>query len=166
MRLSLRAAGQDDVPLILEMIRELAQFENLEREVVADASTLAKSLFGTDPAAEVILADWKGAPAGFALFFPNFSTFLGKPGLYLEDLYVREPFRRNGIGRALLIHLAQIAKARDYGRMEWWVLDGNASAIRFYRSLGAEAMKDWTVFRLTGKSLLDLAQQPSSAGES
>ena len=164
MSLSLRAASQDDVPLILAMIRELAQFEKLEKEVVADVSTLAQSLFGTDPGAEVILADWKGVPAGFALFFTNFSTFLGKPGLYLEDLYVREQFRGNGIGRALLVHLAQIAKARDYGRMEWWVLDGNESAIRFYRSLGAEAMQDWTVFRLTGESFSGLAEQPSNAG--
>ncbi len=155
----LRDATRDDVALILTLIRELAAYEKLENEVVADEALLAESLFGARSAAEVRIAEWHpadGSPAevaGFALFFHNFSTFLGRPGLYLEDLFVRPAFRGFGVGRALLADLARTAIARGCGRMEWWVLDWNAPAIEFYRRLGARAMDEWTVFRLTGDSL-------------
>lgn len=160
--LVLREATRDDIALILTLIRELAAYEKLENEVVADEALLAVSLFGARPAAEVRIAEWHPAGgaaevAGFALFFHNFSTFLGRRGLYLEDLFVRPAFRGFGIGRALLAELARIAVARGCGRMEWWVLDWNASAIEFYRRLGARPMDEWTVFRLTGDPLRQLS---------
>ncbi|MDQ3377036.1 MAG: GNAT family N-acetyltransferase [Actinomycetota bacterium] len=152
-----REASEEDVPLILSFIRELAEFEKLSREVVATEDGLRESLFGERRYAEVLIAEHDGSPAGFALFFHNFSTFLGKPGIYLEDLYVNPVFRGTGIGKKLLVHLARLAKRRGCGRLEWWVLDWNEPAIGFYESLDATAMDDWTVYRLAGKALEDLA---------
>jgi len=152
-----REASEEDVPLILSFIRELAEYEKLSREVVATEEGLRESLFGERRYAEVLIAEHDGSPAGFALFFHNFSTFLGKPGIYLEDLYVNPVFRGAGIGKKLLVHLASLAKRRGCGRLEWWVLDWNEPAIGFYESLDATAMDDWTVYRLAGKALEDLA---------
>jgi GNAT superfamily N-acetyltransferase len=133
---------------LLELIRELAVYEKMADEVVATPELLAASLFGAESACEAVFALWQGKVVGFALFFRNFSTFVGRPGLYLEDLYVRQSHRGRGIGKALLLHLAGIARERGYGRMEWSVLDWNRPAIDFYRSLGAQSMDEWTVFRL------------------
>jgi len=155
--MAIRAATPDDVPLILRFIRELAAYERLAHEVVATEEKLRETLFGARPYAEVVIAEEAGEPAGFALFFHNYSTFLGRPGIYLEDLYVRPEMRGGGIGRALLAHLARLAVERGCGRLEWWVLDWNEPAIRFYRQLGAEAMDDWTVFRVAGDALTQLA---------
>ena len=155
--IGVRKATEDDVPLILSLIRELAEYEKLSHEVVATEAGLRKSLFGERPYAEVLVAEHEGAPAGFALFFHNFSTFLGRPGIYLEDLYVKPEFRGAGIGKELLIHLARLAKRRDCGRLEWWVLDWNEPSIGFYKKLGAVPMDDWTVYRVSGPALEDLA---------
>ena len=156
--LHVRAAVEADVPLVLRFIRELADYERLLHEVVATEDRLRATLFGARPAAEVVIAeDADGEPLGFALFFHNYSTFLAQPGIYLEDLYVRPEARGRGAGRALLAHLARLAKERSCGRLEWWVLDWNGSAIRFYRSLGAQPMDDWTVFRVAGDALRRLA---------
>jgi len=152
-----RKASGEDVPLILSFIRELAEYENLSHEVVATEETLRANLFGERQFAEVLIAEHDGAPAGFALFFHNFSTFLGKSGIYLEDLYVKPELRGAGIGKKLLVHLARLAKDRGCGRLEWWVLDWNAPTIGFYEKLGAVAMDDWTVYRLAGAPLDDLA---------
>jgi GNAT superfamily N-acetyltransferase len=157
--IEIRTAGEADVPLILHFIRRLAEYERLAHEVVATEEGLREGLFGARPAAEVVIAEWEGAPAGFALFFHNFSTFLGRPGVYLEDLFVEPEHRGRGIGRALLAHLARLAVERGCGRLEWWVLDWNEDAIRFYRSLGAVPMDDWTVYRVTGDALTALARQ-------
>src|SRR5262245_946388 len=146
--LGIQRAGPDDVGLILSFIRQLAEYERLLDQVVASEELLREQLFGARPAAEVVIARWAGEPAGFALYFHNFSTFLGRRGLYLEDLFVRPAFRGKGVGRALLAFLARTAVARGCGRLEWWVLDWNEPAIGFYRSLGAEPMNDWTVYRL------------------
>ena len=159
MSLVIRPATPDDCPTIVNHIRELAVFEKLEHEFVATAEQFHEHLFGPRPACEAIMAEWSGQPAGFALYFTNFSTFLGKPGLYLEDLYVREAFRRRGIGKALLTTLARIAVERNYGRFEWSVLDWNSPAIAFYRSLGALPMDEWTVQRVSGDALQQLAQK-------
>lgn len=160
----IRPAAEADVPLILRFIRELAEYERLLHEVVATEARLRETLFGARPAAEVVIAeDADGEPLGFALFFHNYSTFLAQPGLYLEDLYVRPEARGRGAGRALLAHLARLARERGCGRLEWWVLDWNESAIRFYRSLGAQPMDDWTVFRLTGPELDRLAAETRAA---
>ena len=153
----LRSAQLTDVPDILALIRELAEYEKLAHEAVADEATLAAQLFGDTPAAEVVIAEVDGQPAGFALFFHNFSTFLGKRGLYLEDLYVKPEYRGLGLGRRLMVHLAGVAVARDCGRFEWSVLDWNAPAIAFYRELGALPMDEWTVQRVTGDALRALA---------
>ena len=153
----IREATEEDVPLILSLIRELAEYEKLSDEVVATEDGLRDSLFGERRYAEVLIAEHGGAPAGFALFFHNFSTFLGKPGLYLEDLYVKPAFRGAGIGKKLLVRLASLAMGRGCGRLEWWVLDWNEPAIGFYRSVGAEPMDDWTVYRVSGSALEDLA---------
>ena len=153
----IREATEEDVPLILSLIRELAEYERLSHEVVATEDTLRESLFGGRRYAEVLVAEHDGTPAGFALFFHSFSTFLGKPGIYLEDLYVRPVFRGAGIGKKLLVRLAGLAKARGCGRLEWWVLDWNESSIGFYKKLGAVPMDDWTVYRVTGEALEDLA---------
>ncbi|HVT73828.1 MAG TPA: GNAT family N-acetyltransferase [Lacunisphaera sp.] len=149
----LRAATAADVPLILRFIGELADYEKLRHEVVATEEALRRTLFAEPPAAHVVLAESNGAPAGFALYFFNYSTFLARPGLYLEDLFVRPEFRGAGIGKALLLHLAKIANTRGCGRMEWAVLDWNEPAKGFYRKLGAVPLDDWRVMRLTGAAL-------------
>lgn len=148
--LSLRAGVPADADLILELIRELAEFERLAHEVTADADGLRRHLFGRRPAAEVLMAEVEGSPAGFALFFATFSTFVGKPGIYLEDLFIRPAFRGRGIGRAVLTHLARLALARGCGRLEWSVLDWNRPAVAFYEGLGARPMADWTVYLVDG----------------
>lgn len=155
----LRNATVADVPLILRFIRGLAEYERLAHEVVATEASLRDTLFGESPAAHVLLAELEGAPAGFALYFFNYSTFLGQPGLYLEDLFVDPSRRGRGVGRALLTQLASIAEARGCGRMEWSVLDWNVDAIGFYRRLGAEGMSEWTVHRVTGEALARLAAE-------
>ena len=153
-----RAASTEDVPLVLSFINELAEFERLSHEVVATEDSLREWLFGERPVAEVVIGEHRGDAAGFALFFHNFSTFLGKPGIYLEDLYVRPEFRRAGIGRALLVHLARVASERGCGRLEWSVLDWNEPAIGFYRGIGASPVSGWTVYRVTGKALEELGE--------
>ena len=152
-----RAATRDDTPLILAFVRELADYEKLAHEVVATEETLAASLFRREPDAFVLIAELEGAPAGFALYFHNYSTFLGRPGIFLEDLFVRPAARGHGVGRALLARLAAVATERGCGRLEWAVLDWNESAIGFYRKLGATPMSDWTVYRLAGEALENLA---------
>jgi len=154
-------ATERDVPLILKLIKALAEYERLEHEVKASEASLRESLFGDHRAAEAVLAYAEDAPAGFALWFYTYSTFLARRGLYLEDLFVLPEWRGRGVGRALLAHLARIAVARGYGRMEWSVLDWNEPAIRFYRSIGARPMDEWTVYRLTGESLLNLSRGAS-----
>lgn len=154
--LHIHAATPADIPEILAMIRELATYEKLAHEVVATPALLEHSLFGERAYAEVRLARWQGTVAGFCLFFHNYSTFLGKPGLYVEDVYVRTPFRAHGIGKALFSDMAAIARQRGCGRMEWWVLDWNTPAIEFYKRLGAEAMSEWTVYRLNASQLESL----------
>jgi GNAT superfamily N-acetyltransferase len=156
-RAEIRPATEDDVPIILSLIRELAEYERLSHEVVATEDLLRESLFGERRGAEVLIACCKGAPAGFALFFHSFSTFLGRPGIYLEDLYVKPEFRGRGIGRALLTHLARLAKERGCGRLEWAVLDWNEPAIKLYKSIIAVPMDEWTVYRVTGEALETLA---------
>jgi len=156
--LALAPAVEADVPLLLRFIRDLAVYEKLAHEVVATEDGLRRTLFGERPYAEALIARLDGVPAGFALYFHNYSTFLGKPGLYLEDLFVEPGQRGKGIGRALLQRLAAIALERGCGRVEWAVLDWNAPSIAFYRALGASAMDDWTVFRLEGAALRALAQ--------
>jgi GNAT superfamily N-acetyltransferase len=153
MSLRIAPATERDVPLILSFIKKLAEYEKLSHQVVAAENMLRDALFGSRPAAEVLIAYWDEEPAGFALFFHNFSTFLGRRGIYLEDLFVNPAHRGKGIGKALLIHLAKIAKERACGRLEWSVLDWNKPAIDFYKSLGAVPLEDWTQFRLTGEAL-------------
>ncbi|KAF1697184.1 N-acetyltransferase [Pseudoxanthomonas koreensis] len=153
----LRAATPDDIPLVLALVAELADYERLPHEAVATADDMHAALFGPRPAAEVVIAECDGTPAGFALFFVSFSTFLGKPGLYLEDLFVRPAFRGRGAGKRLMVHLARLALERGYGRFEWSVLDWNTPAIDFYRSLGAKPMDGWTVQRVSGEALHALA---------
>lgn len=157
--LTIRPATINDVPVILGFVRELAIYEKLLHEVVATEALFAEYLFGQHPVAEVIIAEWQQKPVGFALFFHNFSTFLGRPGIYLEDLFVLTDMRGKGIGKALLSYLAALTKERQCGRLEWSVLDWNEPAIRFYRSIGAVPMDEWTVQRLTGDALDALAQQ-------
>lgn len=148
-----------DVPLILDFIHQLARYEKAPDQVEASEERLRETLFGPVPAAEVLLAFWGGDAAGFAVFFHNYSTWLAKRGLYLEDLFVRPEYRGRGIGAALLAELAGIAVERDCGRMEWSVLDWNDLAIGFYRSLGAVPMNEWTVYRLSGSALRNLAAE-------
>ena len=150
-------ATERDVPTILSLIKALADYERLGDEVEATEDDIRDSLFGDWPGAEVVLAYVGASLAGFALFFHNYSTFLGRRGLYLEDLFVLPAYRSKGVGRRLLSHLARIAVERKCGRMEWWVLDWNESAIRFYQSIGAVPMDDWTVYRLHGDALARLA---------
>lgn len=155
----IRAATPDDVPLILEFIRALADYEKLSHEVQATEQSLQATLFpatGT-PVAHAALAFDGATPAGFAIFFFNYSTFLARPGLYLEDLFVKPEFRGRGFGKALLLHLAQLANARGCGRMEWTVLDWNQAAIEFYESLGARRLREWQICRLTGAALAQYA---------
>ena len=155
--LSITAACPADVPLILALISELAEYEKLSHEAIATEASLQDSLFGTKPGAEAVIARLDGEPAGFALFFHNFSTFLGRRGLYLEDLFVRPDFRGRAIGKSLLIYLAALAVERGCGRFEWQVLDWNKPARDFYERLGAKANPGWINYRLTGEALLKLA---------
>ncbi len=154
----IRFATVADVPAILGLIRELAEYERLLDQVVADEASLHSALFGERPHVEALVASVAGEAVGFALFFHNFSTFLGKPGVYLEDLFVRPAYRGQGLGKALLQRVAQIAVERDCGRMEWSVLNWNEPSIRFYESLGAKPMSDWTTYRLTGDALRGLGR--------
>ncbi len=156
-RLNFRSAERKDIPLILQFIKELADYENMLNEVVADEETLETWIFDKQKA-EVIFAVENEKEVGFALFFHNFSTFLGRAGLYLEDLYVRPEFRGKGYGKAILKKLAAIAVERGCGRLEWWCLDWNKPSIDFYLSLGAEPMSDWTVYRIAGDTLKYLAE--------
>ena len=155
--LSIRPATADDVPLIRALIAELAEYERMADAAVATDDGLREQLFGAQPGAEVLIGEVDGEPAGFALFFHNFSTFLGKRGLYLEDLFVRPAFRGAGLGKHLMATLARIAVQRDCGRFEWSVLDWNEPSIGFYRSIGAVGMDEWTVQRLEGEALHALA---------
>jgi GNAT superfamily N-acetyltransferase len=155
--ITVRSAGVGDVAVILQFIRDLAKYEHLEHQVVATEELLREALFGSRPYAEVVLACLNGEPVGFALFFHNFSTFLGRAGIYLEDLYVRPEARGHGVGRRLLTWLAGVAVSRGCGRLEWAVLDWNEPSIRFYRKLGAVALDDWTTYRVTGPALTELA---------
>jgi len=155
---TLRAAEPRDVPAIVGLIRELAEFEKLEHLLEVTPQSLQPQLFGERPAAEAVVAEHAGRVIGFALFFTNFSTFLGKPGLYLEDLYVQPAHRNAGVGRALLTHLATLANARGYGRFEWSVLDWNVDAIRFYEKMGATLLPEWRICRVTGAALRDFGR--------
>ncbi|HEU4655154.1 MAG TPA: GNAT family N-acetyltransferase [Steroidobacteraceae bacterium] len=156
--LRITPASAADTPIILSLIRELAEFERLLNEVTATEEQLRATLFDQRPSAEVVIARVEEEVAGFALFFHNYSTFLAKPGVYLEDLFVRPKFRGQGIGEALLRHLARLAVDRGCGRLEWSVLDWNQRAIDFYKALGAQPLNDWTMFRVTGGALTKLAQ--------
>src|SRR5260370_10321430 len=156
---TIRPAAVGDIPVILELIRALATYERAPNDVTATEEGLVEVLFGKKPAAEVLLAFENETAVGFAVFFHNFSTWLGRPGLYLEDLFVRPEHRDKGYGRALLIHLAKIARDRGCGRMEWAVLDWNEPAIEFYRKLGANPRDEWTVFRLTRDGIAKLAKE-------
>jgi len=157
MTLSIRAATGDDLDLIFRFICDLAEYERLRDEVYADVEMLGLHLFGPHPMAEVLIGEIDGSPRGFALFFHNFSTFEGKPGLYLEDLFVVPEARGSGLGKALLAHLARVALDRGCARFEWSVLDWNEPAIAFYRSIGARPMDEWTVQRIDGEALRQLA---------
>ena len=163
--LNFRFAVREDPPLILQMIRELADYEKLLDEVVATEPVLEEWLFDRQKAEVLFVLTPEGKEAGFALFFHNFSTFLGRAGLYLEDLYVRPEHRGKGYGKAFFRRLAAIAAERDCGRLEWWCLDWNTPSIGFYKSLGAETMEDWTVYRLTGPALQRLAEPESPVAE-
>jgi GNAT superfamily N-acetyltransferase len=157
--LAIRVARAEDCATILSFIRDLAEYEKLSHEVVADEAQLRATLFGARPGAEVLIAELSGAPVGFALFFPSYSTFLARPGLYLEDLFVRPAARGLGVGGALMAACARIAVERDYGRFEWSVLDWNEPALTFYSGLGAKPMAEWTVQRLVGTPLAELARR-------
>ena len=158
MGIIIRKAGRADVPLILDLIRALAEYEKLSHECQATEAALAEHLFGARPYAEALIAEADGQAAGFALYFHNYSTFLARPGIYLEDLFVRPEQRGKGLGKALLVRLAQLAVERGCGRLEWAVLDWNEPAIRFYKSLGARSMNEWIVNRVTGEALTALAR--------
>jgi GNAT superfamily N-acetyltransferase len=157
MSLRIQPATQGDASLILSFICKLAEYEKLSHEVVATEENIREHVFGANATAEVLLAYWHEQPVGFALYFRNFSTFLGQAGIYLEDLFVEPEHRGKGIGKALLIELAKIAVERGYGRLQWSVLDWNTPSIEFYRRLGAVAQDEWTVYRVTGDALAQLA---------
>lgn len=156
---TIRFAAAEDVPLILGFIKGLAEYERLTHEVTATEELLRETLFGSRQVAEVVIGEYRGEPVGFALFFHNYSTFLGRPGIYLEDLFVKPEMRGHGFGRALLTYLAKLAHDRECGRVEWSVLDWNDPSIQFYRKLGATAMDEWTMYRLTGEALTGLAAE-------
>ncbi len=155
----IRPASSEDTGLILQMIRELADFEQLLDQVVTDEKSLRKSLFMDPKAPEVLIGEENNQPVGFVLFFYNFSTFLGKKGIYIEDLYVREEYRGKGYGELMLKEICSLAKKQGCGRVEWWVLDWNKPAINFYKKMGAVPMQDWTVFRLTEKAFQELIRK-------
>lgn len=163
MTISIRSATPDDLPLIADLIRALADYEKLLHEVRFDDEVLRAKLFGARPYAEVIIGEVDGAAQGFALFFHNFSTFEGRPGVYLEDLFVRPEARGSGLGKALLAQLAAIAVERDCARLEWSVLDWNEPAIGFYKKLGARMMDEWTVMRVDGAALVQLGAEAGNA---
>ena len=148
-----RSACEADLPVIIQFIHELALYEKLEQEITSNIERMRRDLFGSKPVAEVLIAEWSGKSVGFALFFQNYSTFLGKPGLYLEDLFVQPAFRGRGLGKALILKIAALAVERDCGRFEWAVLDWNQPSIEFYKALGAKPMSEWTIFRLSGDEL-------------
>ena len=156
-QLRIEPATETDVPLILSFIGKLAEYEKLSHLVVATEENIREHVFGANPVAEVLLAYWDEQPVGFALYFRNFSTFLGRAGIYLEDLFVEPEYRGKGIGKALLTRLAKIAVERKYGRLEWAVLDWNTPSIEFYRSLGAVPKDEWTTYQVTGDALSRLA---------
>ena len=156
MTIAIRPASPADLPLIAQLIRDLAEYERLADEVRFDEAVLGQKLFGPRPYAEVLIGELDGTPQGFALFFHNFSTFEGRPGIYLEDLFVRLEARGSGLGKALLAELAELAVERDCARLEWSVLDWNEPAIGFYRKLGARLMDEWTVMRVDGENLSQL----------
>ncbi len=157
--LIIRSAENKDVTNLLKLIKELAEYENLSHLVIADKLLLSRSLFGKNSSVNALIAEFKGETAGMAIYFFNFSTFLGRPGIYLEDLFIRPQFRGLNIGKTLLIELVKIAKQKNCGRVEWAVLDWNLSAIEFYKKLGAEPVNDWTIFRLTEDKINELASQ-------
>jgi GNAT superfamily N-acetyltransferase len=157
--LTIRSSTPADVPTIFFLIQALADYEKLSHTVTGTPEALTEHLFGERPFAETILAEWDSQPVGFALFFRNYSTFLTKPGIYVEDLFVLPEYRRHGVGKALLSHVAQLAIQRDAGRLEWTVLDWNEPAIAFYQRLGATILPDWRICRFTGEALSGLAQE-------
>ncbi|HCY74647.1 MAG TPA: N-acetyltransferase [Ignavibacteriales bacterium] len=148
-KISIRTATETDIPSIFSLIKELAEYEKLSDQIVTTEDELNKTLFGENKFVEILLAEYEGKIVGQAIFFKNFSTFLGKPGIYLEDLYVKPEMRGKGIGKALLDKIILLAKERNYGRVEWSVLDWNGPAIDFYKKIGAKPLEDWTIFRLT-----------------
>jgi len=156
--LRIRRAEQEDVPVLLQFIKKLALYERLSHVVTATEELLRRNLFGEKSVAQAILAEYQGAVAGFAVFFYNFSTFEGKPGIFIEDLYVDESHRGEGLGLAMFMHVARLAKEQGCGRLEWSVLDWNVPAIRLYENLGAEPLSDWTSYRLTGKALRKITE--------
>jgi GNAT superfamily N-acetyltransferase len=160
--LNIRKAMPRDIPLILEFIRELAEYERMLEQAVATPEDLLRDGFSGEPKFYVEIAEWSGEPAGFALWFYNYSTFQGKPGVYLEDLYVRPQFRKKGIGKALLVHLARVAVEQCCGRYQWQVLDWNTPSIEFYESLGAKVMKEWLTMRVSGEPLQRLGEKNSN----
>ena len=159
MKVQIRAGESADIPVIATLIRELARFEKLEHEVTMTEQLLAENLFGRHRYAETLIAEDAGTPIGFALFFHTFSTFLARPGIYLEDLFVVPEHRSHGVGRALLTRLARLALERDCGRLEWAVLNWNVKAIKFYERLGARPNSDWTIYRLAGEALTSLGRE-------
>jgi GNAT superfamily N-acetyltransferase len=161
MSLSIRRARSDEARVVLALVRELADYEKLLHEVVATEAQIAQALFGKDPRLFCDIAEWNGEPAGFAAWFVNFSTFAGRHGIYLEDLFVRPHLRGKGIGKALLVHLAKECVANDWSQLQWAVLDWNAPSIAFYKSLGTVMMDEWTLARLTGSALASLAKGAS-----
>lgn len=160
--IAIRSANVADCPLILSLIQELAEYEKLSQACVATVPQLEATLFGPRPGAEVLIGSVDGQPVGFALFFHNYSTFLAKPGIYLEDLYVQPAARGKGLGKALLVRLAQLAVERDCGRLEWSVLDWNTPSIDFYKAMGAEPLDEWTIFRVTGPALASLSRRQTA----
>jgi GNAT superfamily N-acetyltransferase len=159
MSLTIRRARADEAGLVYALVRELAEYERLLHEVKATEADIAEALFGDNPRLTCDIAEWNGKPAGFALWFVNFSSFAGKHGIYLEDLFVRPALRGKGIGKALLVHLAKECVANDWARLQWAVLDWNTPSIEFYKSLGADMMDDWTLCRVTGSALQALADR-------
>ncbi len=160
---TIRKANPDDIPLVLSLIKEIADYENLSHEVVATEENLHDSLFGENSNTEVIIAYYNELPAGYAVFFHNFSSFIGKSGLYLEDIYVKPELRGEGVGKKIFMHLAQLAVDRNCGRMEWSVLNWNVPAINFYQKLGAVPLEEWTVYRLTESKLNMLVEREISS---